>query len=99
MTTKAGFTLEVLNPVAEFAGDRETYAPAPRPSTLNGARVGLYWNRKPGGDHALNRIGEGIAAQFPGVTYKIYSSPRPVRQEVMDAIREECDVVVGSGGD
>jgi hypothetical protein len=92
-------TLEVLNPVAELPAASRSVNPAPRPTTLDGKRVGLYWNYKPGGKDALERVGEAIKARFKDVTVKTYSAPRPVPKKVLDALVSECDVVVGSTAD
>ncbi len=89
--------LEVLNPVADLPS--EPLKPAPRPTSLDGKRVGLYWNYKPGGNYALERVGEQIKQRFKGVSVKMYSSPRPVLKSVLDAVKSECDVVVGATGD
>ena len=57
--------LEILNPVAQLAADMGEPQPAPkRPSSLQGARVGLYWNRKPGGNNALERVGQLLKRAF-----------------------------------
>jgi len=45
--------LEILNPVAKTV--EFSVKPAPRPRDLAGATIGLYWNMKAGGDHALDR--------------------------------------------
>ena len=89
--------LEVLNPVADMPS--EMIKPAIRPLSLDGKRVGLYWNYKPGGNYALERVGEEIKARFKVVCVKMYSSPRPVLKSVLDAVKSECDVLVGATGD
>jgi hypothetical protein len=90
-------TLEVLNPVADMPS--EMVQPAARPLSLEGKRVGLYWNYKPGGNYALERVGEAIKARFNVMSVKMYSSPRPVLKSVLDAVKNECDVLVGATGD
>ena len=90
-------TLEVLNPVADMPS--EMVKPAIRPLSLDGKRVGLYWNYKPGGNFALEHVGEEIKARFNVASIKMYSSPRPVLKSVLDAVKSECDVVVGATGD
>jgi hypothetical protein len=89
--------LEVLNPVADMPS--EMIKSAIRPLSLDGKRVGLYWNYKPGGNHALERVGEEIKARFNVTSVKMYSSPRPVLKSVLEAVKNECDVIVGSTGD
>ena len=91
--------IEVLNPVAEMPPASQNVKPAPRPSTLEGKRVGLYWNYKPGGNYVLERVGEEIKTRFKGASVKMYPSPRPVPQSILDAVKNECDVVVGATAD
>ena len=89
--------IEVLNPVAELSSDM--VKPAIRPQSLDGKRVGLYWNYKPGGNYALEAVGEEIRARFNVASVQLYCSPRPVLKNVLDAVRSECDVVVGASAD
>lgn len=91
--------LEVLNPVAEMPSASQNVKPAPRSPSLAGKRVGLYWNYKAGGNYALERVGEEIKTRFKKVSVKLYPSPRPVPQNILDAVKNECDVVVGATGD
>jgi hypothetical protein len=91
--------IEVLNPVAEMPSASQNVDPAPRPPSLDGKRVGLYWNYKAGGNYALERVDEEIKARFKEVGVKLFPSPRPVPQETLDAVKRECDVVVGATGD
>lgn len=92
-------SIEVLNPVADLPAALRSISAAPRPTTLDGKRVGLYWNYKPGGKDALERVGEAIKARFKDVTVKTYSAPRPVPKGILESIVSECDVVVGSTAD
>ncbi len=47
----------MLNPVAQLAADLGEPPSAPqRPPTLEGCRVGLYWNRKPGGNYVERKL-------------------------------------------
>ena len=89
----------VLNPVAEMPSAAQRVNPAPRPSTLDGKRVGLYWNFKPGGDYVLERVGEEIKKRFTVGSIKMYPSPRPVPDHILHAVKNECDVVVGATAD
>ncbi len=91
--------LEVLNPVADLSTEKQQNSVAPRPLSLEGKRVGLYWNYKPGGNHALERIKEALEASHKGIQVKMYAAPRPVPQKVLEAIKTECDVTVGATGD
>lgn len=91
-------TLRVLNPVA-------TKAPlfvraAKRPDTLAKKRIGLIWNGKPGGNHALEVAAEHIAKQFPDATFwrsDWYSYPFTDNQ--LQQIVDNCDVAIGTTGD
>ena len=91
--------LEVLNPVAALLAVSQQVPPAGRPSTLEGRRVGLYWNYKPGGNHALERIKEVLESSYRNIRVKMYPAPRPVPKKVLEAVRAECDVVIGSTAD
>ena len=91
--------IEVLNPVAEMPPASQNIEPAPRPPSLEGKRVGLYWNYKAGGNYALERVEEEIRARFKDASVTLYPSPRPVPQETLHAVKRECDVVVGATGD
>lgn len=89
--------LEVLNPVGETPS--QSFTAAPRPKTLDGKQVGLYWNFKPGGNFALERVGEEIQARFKDVKVKLYPTPRPIPKAALETIKQECDVVIGSTAD
>jgi hypothetical protein len=89
----------VLNPVAEMPSAAQRINPAPRPSTLDGKRIGLYWNFKPGGDYVLEWVGEELKKRFTGARVKLFPSPRPVPENILNAVKSECDVVVGATAD
>ncbi len=94
--------LVISNPVAETA--RFSVKPAARRTDLSGARVGLYWNMKAGGDAALDRTERLLAARFPGATFKRYTGSvgfmmRHATAEDADRIASEVDVVVGTTAD
>ena len=91
--------LEVLNPVAALPTETQRVPPVPRLSTLEGRRVGLYWNYKPGGNFALERVGEMLKERYKNIRVQMYPAPRPVPQKVLEEVRSECDVVIGSTAD
>jgi len=64
--------LEVLNPAGE-AEKVEKRALAPRPSSLDGKRVGLVYNLKTGGDALLTRTAELLKERFRGVELNWFS--------------------------
>lgn len=94
--------VEVANPVAESVIPK--LEPATRPGELAGARVGLYWNFKPGGNVGLDRVAELLGARFPDTTFTHFqgavgASVRHVTPKQADEIAQQCDVVVGTTGD
>ncbi|MDP3064452.1 MAG: hypothetical protein Q8O40_14775 [Chloroflexota bacterium] len=92
--------LEVMNPVARLASELKGFSsPAPRPQTLRGLSVGLYWNRKPGGNFLLERTGELVLEKFPGTQVHFYNARRPIPKEVLEQIKSECNVVIGATAD
>ena len=99
--------LEIVNPVARAAADEplaERAAPAPRPASLEGATVGLFWNGKPQGDVGLARVREQLVRMFDGVRFvdvfgekgglNRYASPSQLEQ-----MARECDAVVAATAD
>ena len=96
--------LQVLNPVAQKAEKKKGARSAPRLPTLEGKRIGLYWNLKPGGDAALRRTGELLAARYAGVETKIYmgsvgSSNRFATRDDVQRISREVSAVIGATAD
>lgn len=92
-------TLQVLNPEVVSQGDIRSSKPAPRPSTLDGKRIGLIWNDKRGGDVALRRVGELLSERYDDVQVFFYAGATPTPEPVRERAFEECDVFVGSTGD
>jgi hypothetical protein len=94
--------LEILNPQA--ATIEQTVKAAQRAPDLRGKRIGLYWNLKAGGDHALTRAAELLGTRFPGVTFKRYwgevgSLFRMATAADVARIAAECDAVIGTTSD
>lgn len=95
-------TLNVLNPVSrkiENAG-----ASAPRLSSLDGKQIGLYWNHKPGGDAALQRIDQLLKTRFAGIRTKLYvgsmgGAVKSATKEDVARMAAECAAVVGTTAD
>ncbi len=95
-----GAELTVLNPVAQLASELGALpSAAQRPSTLEGRRVGLYWNRKPGGNFALERVGDLLQDRYPDVETHFYHGRRPISEDLIGDIKSSCDVVVGATAD
>jgi hypothetical protein len=94
--------LDILNPVAKTV--EHSVKPAARRRDLTGATIGLYWNMKAGGDAALDRTEELLAATFPGATFKRYTGSvgwlmRHATAEDADRIASEVNAVVGTTAD
>lgn len=92
-------TLETLNPVAEMQQQAVQTDIAPRPTSLDGLKLGLVWNRKRGGDAVLTRVGEELSSRYKNVSVKLYEGGIPSAAAVLDQAAEESDVVVGSSSD
>ena len=97
--------LHVLNPVAQTMGKgKKVSSLAPRLPKLEGKRIGLYWNHKPGGNAAVRRAGELLKARFAGLEIKNYvgsvgSSNRFATKDDVKRISDECAAVIGATGD
>jgi hypothetical protein len=88
--------LVVRNPVAEL---NATPTPrAPRVSSLDGVDVGLWWNKKIGGEVAVEWLGEELARDFGVTTHKYYDS-FPAHPGMTDRAAEGSRAVVGATGD
>lgn len=92
--------LVVLNPVAQLASDLAKPSSFPhRPDSLNGGRVGLYWNRKQGGNFALQAVEEQLQRRHPELKAQLYHGPRPISDELIRDIKSSCNIIVGATAD
>ena len=94
--------LVICHPIAETV--EFSVKPAPRRSDLAGARIGLYWNMKAGGDAALDQMEKLLSARVPGARFKRYIGSvgfvmRHATAEDADRIASEVDAVVGTTAD
>ena len=89
--------LVILNPVAETV--EFSVKPAPRAGDLTGARIGLYWNMKAGGDAALDEMERRLGARFKRYIGSVGFLMRHATAEDADRIASECDAVVGTTAD
>ncbi len=94
--------LEIQNPVAKTV--EFSVKPAARLRDLAGITIGLYWNMKAGGDFALDRTAERLAARFPGVRFRRYTGSvgfimRHATAEDCDRMAAEVQAVVGTTAD
>ena len=92
--------LTVLTPVAQLAAELGVFeAAVERPRSVERLRVGLYWNRKPGGNWALEHVGRLLADRFSGTEARLFDARRPIPEDVVADVRARCDVVVGATAD
>lgn len=75
---------------------------APRPATLEGARVGLLYNNRAGGERILEGVAKLLAAKY-GLSdvfmlTKSYIG-EPASKEIHDALLAKSDVVITAIGD
>lgn len=77
---------------------------AARLDTLEGKRIGLFWNTKPNGDVYLRRIGELIKERFNNVKIIEFmpgkaDSARAANTDALKEASSQCDLVLFSTGD
>lgn len=94
--------LDVLNPVALSLEQKAE--PAPRPDTLDGKRIGLYWNVKAGGNWALDRVEQRLSERYKDVSFFRHHGSvgwimRHATPEDTALMAANCDVVVGTSSD
>lgn len=88
--------LTVKNPVAQTA--TISYPLAARVPYLTRARLGLWWNEKPGGEVALEHAAKRLQERCGVTLFRQYQNfPAPV--SAMEAIAANADVVIGATGD
>lgn len=93
------FTLEVLDPVANSAGETKVTGAARRRDSLDGLTLGLLWNSKRGGDIALNKAGEFIKSKYKNLNVIRYDGSIPCDKSLLEKAQRECDIFIGSTGD
>lgn len=90
--------MQIVDPVATRNDD--TRRPAPRPATLEGVRLGLLHNGKPGGEEILQRVAERLHDEHGAVPVGSWRKPHPSAGATFLAeVAEACDVVVGALSD
>lgn len=99
--------LIIINPIAESQTDLDPtlrHAPAPRPATLDGKVVALYWNGKANGLDALVRVRQRLDKRFKNLTFVEMTGEgggvlRHMSKEQIDQLQNTVDAVVGTTGD
>ena len=88
--------LTVRNPVALLPDIKTPLAP--RPLSLHGLTLGLWWNLKEGGDVAVEYIGEVLQKRYGMKLHKEYSA-YPGPKHMIESMAKTANVVLGSTGD
>jgi hypothetical protein len=99
--------LRIVNPVAQpsSAGTDGSSAPAAaRPGTLDAKTVGLYWNGKQNGPHALARTRDLLAERYSGIRFvdvigELGGTNRYLSPGQLDTLSRTVDVVVATSAD
>ena len=94
----AGF--EILDPTVEPRRQPLTYVP--RPDSLKGKRIGLVENTKYNSDKLLQKIGEILRQEYGAAETRMWrkkNSSVPAHEEIIDALKRTCDVMVAGIGD
>ncbi|MGD0659465.1 MAG: hypothetical protein ABSD38_15490 [Syntrophorhabdales bacterium] len=94
----AGLTLQVLNP----RGERDPSAArgiSPRLSSLEGKKIGMYWNGKPDGDYYWDTIEGMLKREFPSVTVLRYNGPGDLGEAFATQVAKEIDAFFYGVGD
>ena len=99
--------LTIINPVAEAQSSTQSakrFAPAKRPSSLDGKRVALYWNAKAGGEVALEHTRSQLSRLFPkAVFFDVFGDQgthmRRASAELLDKTAVQADAAVGTTAD
>ncbi len=80
---------------------------APRVKSLEGKKVGLWWNSKSNGDVLLNRIGELLRQKYGNIEIikfwetdaRATNVPLELSPEVLDRMARSADVIIAATGD
>ena len=100
MSTPATHKLVLVSPVNESEPVESTYAP--RLTALEGKRVGLLDNSKHKADKLLDTLVAMLDAQYGFtniVRHRKPSASKPVAPEVIEELRQTCDLVLVGVGD
>ena len=92
--------LEVCNPVA--LREIQPVKPAARATDLNNKRIGFYWNSKPRGDVAFDKVEQLLKNRFPRAEFTRFRREccTPLAQQEIQTIKKlENDVIIATSGD
>jgi len=92
--------IEILDPTSEPGPQAIAYAP--RPATLQGKRIGLVENTKFNSDRLLLKIGDLLKAEYGAAETRMWrkrNASVPAHEEIIEELRQTCDVIVAGIGD
>ena len=92
--------IELLDPTVEAHAQAVAYAP--RPDSLQGKRVGLVENTKFNSDRLLQKIGDVLKTEYGAAETRMWrkkNSSVPAHEEIVQELRQTCDVMVAGIGD
>jgi len=92
--------IEILDPTVEVATQPVTFVP--RPDSVAGKRIGLVENTKFNSDRLLQRIGDILVAEYGAAEARMWrkrNASVPAHEEIVQELRETCDVMVAGIGD
>lgn len=92
--------MEILDPTTEAAAQSIAYAP--RPGSLEGKRVGFIENTKFNSDRLLAKIGDILKAEYGAAETRMWrkhNSSVPAHAEIIEELKQTCDVMVAGIGD
>ncbi len=92
--------LQVFDPTTEVK--EQAIAFVPRPESLRNLRIGLVENTKYNSDTLLLKIADILEKEYGAASHLLqhkHNSSVPAHQEVIDAVKAHCDVVVAGVGD
>ena len=92
--------IEILDPTVEVATQPVTFVP--RPDSVAGKRIGLVENTKFNSGRLLQRIGDILVAEYGAAETRMWrkrNASVPAHEEIVQELRETCDVMVAGIGD
>jgi len=92
--------MEILDPTSEAA--TQTIAYVPRPGSLQGKRIGLIENTKFNSDRLLQKIGDILKEDYGAAETRMWrkrNSSVPAHEEIIEELRQTCDVMIAGIGD
>ncbi len=92
--------IELLDPTVEAA--KQPIAYVDRPGTLKGKRIGLIENTKYNSDKLLVKIGEILKSEYGASETRLFrkhNASVPAHEEIIQEVRNTCDVIVAGVGD